>query len=372
VSSDITPFGGARDQDAAQASLPERFRRHADAFERGGRSPLGIALMRGAASDLEHGGVVSRLFDGIHTPPGSVPALRLLAALHWLVLAGRAPQLAAHYPSAGGTQPPAGAWPVAAAGLRERFDEVRERLTLTVQTNEPGRAAALYGALLWLTERRPLPVSLLEIGASGGLNLLVDRFAYRVGGKVLGDGGSPLVFEEPWVGVPAADLTAAARALRIVRRTGCDLAPLRLASTDDRLTLRSYLWPDEPDRLARIDAALAVADTHPPAVVACPAEQWLPRVLGTPRAGELTVIWQSVMRQYVPDDVWAAIERAVQDAGRAATARTPLTWLSMEPGDDPQAGVVVGARTWPGGDCHVLAHAGYHGPPVRWQVRHEG
>jgi hypothetical protein len=348
VSSDVTPFGGARDQDAAQASLPERFRRHADALERGG--------------------VVCELFGGIPTPPGSVPALRLLAALHWLVLAGRAPELAAHYPSAGGTRPPAGAWPLAAACLRERFDEVRERLPLTVQTNEPGRAVVLYSALLWLTERHPLPVSLLEIGASGGLNLLADRFAYRVGGTLLGDGGSPLVLDEPWVGRPVADPSAAVRVLRVVRRAGCDLEPLQVASTDDRLTLRSYLWPDELDRLARIGAALAVADTHPPAVAACPAEQWLPRVLGAPRAGELTVIWQSVMRQYVPAEAWAGIERAVRHAARAATPDTSLAWLSMEPGDDPQAGFVVGATTWPGGEHHLVAHAGDHGPPVRWHV----
>jgi hypothetical protein len=369
---DSTPFGGARDQDAVRASLAERFRRHADAFERGGRSPLCIELVRGAAADLERSGVMAALFDGISTPPGSVPALRLLAALHRLVLAGRAPQLAAHYPSAGGTLPPAGAWPLAAACLRERFDEVRERLGLTVQTNEPGRAVVLYGALLWLTERHPLPVSLLEIGASSGLNLLADRFAYRVGGRLLGDGGSPLVFDEPWVGGPVADPGAAARALRVIRRAGCDLAPLRLASAEDRLTLRSYLWPDEPDRLARIDAALAVADRDPPAVAACAAEVWLPGVLAAPRAGELAVVWQSVMRQYVPAAAWAEIERAVGDAGRAATPDTPLAWLSMEPGGDPQAGFAVHATTWPGGDRRLLAHAGDHGPPVRWKVGHEG
>ena len=98
--------------------------------------------------------------------PGIVPALRLLAALHELVLEGRAPEIASHYPSAGGTKPPVGAWPGVAAFLRERFDDVRERMTLTVQTNEPGRAAVLYGVLLWLSERHRLPVRLLDIGAS--------------------------------------------------------------------------------------------------------------------------------------------------------------------------------------------------------------
>jgi hypothetical protein len=372
VSSDVTPYGGVRDFDTAHLSLADRFRRHADAIERAGRSPLCIELMRGAAADIERGGVVRELFDGIPTAPGSVPALRLVAALHRLVLAGGAPQLAAHYPSAGGTRPADGAWALAAACLRERFDVVRERLTLIVQTNEPGRAAVLYGALLWLAERYPLPVSLLEIGASGGLNLLADRFAYRVDGTLLGDGGSPLVLEEPWVGRPVADPSAAARALRIARRAGCDLAPLQLASAEDRMTLRSYLWPDELERLARIGAALAVAERDPPAVAACSAEQWLPGVLAARRAGELTVIWQSVVLQYVPAAAWAAIERAVRDAGQAATPDTPLAWLSMEPGEDPQRRVVVRATTWPGGEGHLLADAGDHGPPVRWQIDHAG
>lgn len=91
-----------------------------------------------------------------------------MGALHRLVLEGGAPRLASHYPSAGGTKAPAGAWPAAAASLRASFGEVRERLTLTVQTNEPGRAAVLYGALLWSSERHRRPLHLLEIGASGG------------------------------------------------------------------------------------------------------------------------------------------------------------------------------------------------------------
>jgi hypothetical protein len=361
-------FGGARDYDAGEATLAERFRGHADAIARSGRSPLCIELMRGAATDLDRGGVVGELFAAIPTPPGSVPALRLQAALHRLVLAGRAPQLAAYYPSAGGTLPPAGVWPHAAAALRQHFDEVRKRLTLTVQTNEPGRAAVLYGALLWLTERRPLAVALLEIGASGGLNLLADRYAYRVGGTLLGDTASPLVFEEPWQGRPVADPGAAARALRVVARAGCDLAPLRPASAEDRLTLYSYLWPDEHDRLRRAAAALEVAARHPPEVVACPAERWLPDVLAARRAGQLTVVWHSVVRQYVPAAAWAAIERAVRAAGRTATPDAPLAWLSMEPGDDPRKGFVLTATTWPGGTARPLADAGDHGPPVRWHT----
>src|SRR5207253_10404609 len=161
----------------------------------------------------------------LEMPPGSVPALRLMAALHHLVLRGEAPALARHYPSAGGRAAPEGAWQAAAATLGERFDEVRERLRRGVQTNEPGRSAALYGGLLWASARLRAPLRVLEIGASARLNLLADRFAYAVGGELLGELGSPVRFEEPWRGTPVDDPAAAARGLRISTRRGCDTAP---------------------------------------------------------------------------------------------------------------------------------------------------
>src|SRR5437763_16542091 len=105
------PYGGAGDSRAGYRPLPERFRRHADALARSGRSPLYVRLMRGAADDIDRGGPVAKLFKGIAVPPGSVPQLRLMGALHYLVLAGQAPRLAAFYPSAGGDQPPGGVWP---------------------------------------------------------------------------------------------------------------------------------------------------------------------------------------------------------------------------------------------------------------------
>ena len=131
-----------------------------------------------------------------------MPELRLLAALHHLVLRGAAPELARFYPSAGGDQPPSGAWAVARETIAGNEAFIRDRARRTVQTNEPGRCVALYGGLLWLAERHRLPIRLLEIGASAGLNLNADRFAYVVGGVTLGDAASPLTFTEPWDGIP--------------------------------------------------------------------------------------------------------------------------------------------------------------------------
>jgi hypothetical protein len=341
-------------------SIAERMRSHAAALERGGRSPLSIALMRDAADDLDAGGIVACLFAGLPAPSGSVPGLRLLAALHWLALSGLAPELATYYPTAGGTLPPDGAWPAAERALQANFATVRERVPRTVQTNEVGRSAVLYGGLLRLSEQFGLPLRLLEIGASGGLNLLADRYAYRVGGRMLGDPASPLCFDEPWEGAPVADPSAAAARLRILEREGCDLAPLDLGSPADRLTLRSYLWPDEADRQARAGAALAVAEREPPVVRAQAAEAWLPGALARGAHGNATVVWQSVVWQYVEPQARAAIEAAI------AAAPRPLAWLRMEPGDDPETGFVTTATTWPGGAVVDLARSRDHGPPVRW------
>ena len=158
------------------------------------------------------------------TPPGSVPQLRLMGALHYLVLSGRAPALAAFYPSARGEEPVYGVWPVAVAAMEEQFDQVRERLHRTVQTNEPGRSAVLFAGLLWLADRHRRPIRLLEVGASAGLNLVADRYSYVVGGRELGDRlgrcGSSTRDDT------ATDRSRPRQRLPDVAGAGCDLSPL--------------------------------------------------------------------------------------------------------------------------------------------------
>lgn len=117
-------------------------------------------------------------------------------------------------------------------------------------------------------ERHGRPIRLLEVGASAGLNLLADRYAYVVGDLELGDPASPLRFVDPWLPPPTADLAAVGAQLRIVARAGCDVAPLDPRLPDDQLTLLSYIWPDELHRIERMRAALSVAARDPVPVVA--------------------------------------------------------------------------------------------------------
>jgi hypothetical protein len=326
---------------------------------RSGRSPLYIELMRAAANDIDRGGEVARLFETIAAPPGSVPQLRLMAALHYLVLSGQAPSLAAFYPSAGGDRPPAEVWPVALATIAEHFDRVKERLHRTVQTNEPGRSAVLFAGLLWLTARHNRPIRLLEVGASAGLNLLADRYAYAVGDQVLGDPASPLRFVDPWAPPPTADLAGAAAALRIVARAGCDVAPLDPRRPDDQLTLLSYIWPDELHRIDRMRAALSVAARDPVPVARGRGSEWLPGAIAAAEDLELVVVWHSVMRQYVEPEEWTAIEDALD--GRPGVVR-----LSMEPAFDQRAQMQLTVHDPAAALGRKLAVCDDHGLPIRW------
>ena len=94
-------------------------------------------------------------------------------------------------------------------------------------------------------------------------------------------------------------------------RAGCDLSPLDPPGAEDQLTLLSYIWPDELHRIDRMRAALSVAERNPVRGGGAPGSEWLAEALADGRDDELTVVWHSVMRQYVEPDEWAAIERAL-------------------------------------------------------------
>ena len=325
-------------------------------------SPLTAALLEGAAADLGVPGPVRDLLAPLEgDPPGSVPSLRLAGALHRLVLERRAPALALHYPSVGGTAGVEGAW-AAARDVVAGEPRLHELVRAPVQTNEVGRSAALYGGLRHVAARTGLPVRLLEVGASGGLNLRVDAFAYEVGDRVLGDPASPVRLVQPWSGAlpPDADL-------RLVDRSGCDPAPLDPGSTADRLTLTSYVWADQLDRVERLRGALEVAARVPADVTAEPASAFLARVLAEPRRGVATVVWHSVVWQYLEPVERQTVEDLLAAAGARATPDAPLARLSLEPertsSDDSFA---VALTCWPGGVREQLATARGHGPPVCW------
>ena len=229
------------------------------------------------------------------------------------------------------------------------------------QTNEVGRSAVLLGGFLLVAARTGLPLNLLEIGASAGLNMIWDRYGYSVGGRPWGDPTSPVQLEPIWSGaLPPLDA-----AMSIAKRAGCDVAPVNLESTEARLRLRSYVWPDQPERLARIEGAIQLATGLGVTVERADAAAWLTERLSSPAPGQATVLYHSIMWQYMPDQTQAALRALVDRAGNRATENAPFAWLRFEP---PTAAGRPELRLtcWPGGKEEHLATAHPHGREVVW------
>jgi hypothetical protein len=128
-----------------------------------------------------------------------------------------------------------------------------------------------------------------------------------------------------------------------------------------QLTLLTYIWPDQAERIARMKSALEVAREEPAEVEQELAAAWAQKMLAEPARGQATVIYHSIMSQYLSDTERTALFDAIEAAGKRATEQSPLAWLRMEPADD-RADVEL--TLWPGRETRRIARAGYHGSPV--------
>ncbi|ACU34775.1 DUF2332 domain-containing protein [Actinosynnema mirum] len=356
--------------------LAELFRQ--SARDCAGASPLTSTLLAAASADLDSGGPTKRVMANAEwARAGDVPALRFAAAVHRVVLEGRAPALAAHYPTVGGSPELGALWADARGVVEEHADELRALVdTTTVQTNEPGRSGPLFGGLHTATalaaaaagRRTPFPVRLLEVGASGGLNLRPHRIAYLHGDRVLGDPSSPLRLDTGWSGEPEGDLD---RPLRLVGRGGCDPNPVDVSTVDGRRHLLSFVWPDQRERWARLGAALDLAAVDPVPVRRAPASEWLGEQLARPERDVLTVVWHSIVWQYASAAERAAGRAVLASAAERATAAAPLALLVFESrrGHDPALPYEFQLllKLWPAGRSLRLGAGGPHGTPFTWK-----
>ena len=326
-------------------------------------SPLYAFLLERAAVDAESGGAVGDLLVA-HAENAAPKALglRSMGVVHRLVLTGRAPALARHYPSAGGTVGDLeAAWTDFHETVAREVDVIRPLLERNVQTNEVGRAASLFGGFLRAAESG-LPLRLLEVGSSAGLNLRWDRFRYEWQGSAFGPTDSPVRFVEPFAGAAPARVP-----VEIAERRGCDASPIDPVSEDGRLTLLCYVWPDQGERFARLRGALDVAASMPAVIDQADACEWLAARLAGPLPGVATVVFHSIVLQYLGREGAARLRRIVEEAGERATAEAPLFWLRLEPEQSDGEWIYpVRLTSWPGGDDRRLAISSPHGPPVEW------
>lgn len=376
------------DGPAGEAEWAGRFRQQAAACDSLGSELWGRVLRIVAADVLAGGrswGVVRERAD---LRFGQAGPLRLLGTAHRLALAGDDPAWAGLLPSCGGTAPAGDA--DGDAVLRDAWDALLEAhrdelvagMDREVQTNEVARAAALglAHAVAWSgagSGHRPGAARLVELGCSGGLNLRLDRFRLDLtsgadggsvaGGVVLGD-PEGRVRIAPEVRAP---LTPGLSGVRIAERIGIDPHPIDPTSDDGRLTLLSFVWPDQTGRFERLAAAIDLAAEVPATLIptgdrttAEVLDDVLGAVIGGPTVpGVATIVQHSVVWQYIPTAQRPAITAVLERVGRAATPEAPLVWVRFEPDEWDRTRAAVWVRSWPGGGDRLVAHADYHG---RW------
>ena len=249
------------------------------------------------------------------------PAL-ILAALHDLALAGRAPALAAAY-AAGDGDAAAGA---AIDTLLQMTDSVvaiaARRKTRTIET---GRCAVLYPAIAEAARRvGATAVGLIDVGCSAGHNLTVDRVGITYSnGQALGDPSSPVQLSSSLVG----DQPIPTRAMpEVVARVGIDLDPVDVTDADDARWLRACLCPDQPERIAKLEAELALAASAPPLLLQGDAVEVLPDAFARVPADALPVVTTT----------WALSHFTLESRLRflhrldEAAAGRPVAWVSAE------------------------------------------
>jgi hypothetical protein len=288
--------------------------------------------------------------------------LRLAGALHALVREGRLPDLAALYPPRP-LPAPERLWAAVAAALAQADRALLPWLDHPPQTNETGRSALFMAGLLVLAHRQGLPFALYEIGASAGLNLALDRYAYDLGGLATGAIDSPLLLAPAWRGPPPPDAT-----VRIASRLGADLQPLDVADPADRARLAAYVWPDQQDRLQRLQTALALAAADPPRVERAEAADWVEsRITPAPEPGRCRVLCHSIALHYFTEATKARIARYAERVGAMATPQAPFAWLQFETGEASQP--TLSLRSWPGDRSERLATANAHATRIDWLHR---
>jgi len=290
--------------------------RHFGEVDAAGTSPL----YEGVAVALSESGEALHAIEA--APARKRHPTVILAALHDLALAGRAPALAAAYAAADGDAAAAAAIDTL---LRMTDAVVAVAVRRKPRADETGRCAVLYPAIAEAARRVGAEaVGLVDVGCSAGFNLNVDRVGITYGnGQSLGDPSSPVRVSASVVG----DRPLPARAMpEVVARIGVDLDPVDVTDADDARWLRACVWPDQPERAARLDGELALAATAPPLLLRGDAVEVLPDAFAQVPGDALPVVTTTWALSHFPLE---SRLRFLHRLDEAATRR-PVAWVSAE------------------------------------------
>jgi hypothetical protein len=357
------------------SELARRFRESGATTSK--RAPLYRALSIAIAEDLD----LARLLR--HAPPEQQLPVLLLACIHYLLLDEPDSELALWYPNL----TPAHRSPddprlVPAFGrfVRDHEEALVELLaTQTTQTNEVGRCGSLPPVLALLADEMG-PLGHLDVGASGGLNLLLDQYEYHYGVKpvpgaerdvhVVG-GPSDVVLETTTRGPVPLPAHLPSFGLRL----GIDRDPIDVTDPDAARWLEACVWPDQADRFHRLRAAIGLATATPPVIRKGDAVESLAAGIADVGEGAHPVVTNSWVLNYLtPQDRL----HYVAELDRIGAERE-LSWVFAEsPALTPELPIVAGdlatdvtaltLARWRGGlrTVETVATCHPHGYWINW------
>jgi hypothetical protein len=337
--------------------------RQAEACATMGSSLYAKMLDHAIAEYQDRGPYFGFIADDPRRAAMSMPALRLLGALHFLALEQSAPDYAAHLPSCGGDGDVEAAWAAASRLLETHSRDIAVHYADTPQTNEVARSTVLLGGACWVAERTGLPLRLFDVGASAGLNSRLDRYRYEGDGWTWGDPQSPLILRNRTrEGAPR--FSSASGEVRIVERHGCDMHPLDIADGRDRLRLLSYVWADQLERIERLKAAFSAARDVPMRIDRADMFTWI-ATCAEPERGAATVVMHSVVADHLPPAGRTQLEATMAGLGETARPDAPLAWLRMEM-DPEKTCFETRVTLWPSGEEVLIARSDGHGQEITW------
>jgi hypothetical protein len=332
-----------------------------------GYSPIYERIARAVADDSAILTLISSLPPEAHLP------LSLLAAVHYVVLEGGAPELAEIYAGRSDADPA----PLFIEASRSHWDEIQALLSFRhVQTNDCGRSALIGPGLTWLGPKLGGSPALVDVGASAGLALLCDRYRLDYGDRgTTGPEDSPVVAK---CEVVAGNPPIQDRIPELSSQVGIDRSPIDVSKPEDARWLLACVWPDT-GRLERTAASIGLAQSNPPTLVKGDANEVLPSVLAELPKGTPAVVLTTWALAYFSLEQRARFVEILEDASRTR----PVAWLSLEgPGvveafadvpeekRDDNVASLLGAIIFDHGTQHpeFLATAHPHGLWIDWRA----
>lgn len=304
----------------------------------------------------------------------------LFASVHYLLLSGVEDELARWYPSVSGetiaAEDPVPAFRRFCRKHRERLaDVVAEGKT---QTNDVRRCSALIAGLGVAAQTfHGRSLALIELGSSAGLNLLFDRYFYRLGDQRIGDPQASVHIDTETTGRSVGRTQQRAH-VEVPWRLGIDLDPPDLRDPDAVNRLRACVWPEQRAELARLDAAIALALAFPPPLASADAVTDLRRIAEEVPSELPLCLFHSTLVTYLPPDARTELFTTIRDLA----SRRPVMWIYLESPalmTGPGAPEAITSRHRADHDTFalgvvgpeidaVLARVGTYGEFIAWQA----